>query len=66
MKMNDKHSHIKVIPSELYALLHSCVEYTYEEFKDGLVSITIDGKEAEPSEFERLLALTKRFVKPKD
>lgn len=54
---------IQVIPSDLYALLHTCVEYTYEQFREGLVTITIDGKQSKEEDFMRILDLTRRYVK---
>lgn len=54
---------IQVIPSDLYALLHTCVEYTYEQFRDGAVTITIDKERPTDDDFKRILQLTKRYVK---
>ena len=60
---NNQTAQIEVIPSDLYALLHTCVEYTYEQFIDGAITITIDEQQATAEDFKRILKLTKRYVK---
>lgn len=54
---------VVIIPSDLNALVHACVQYTYNQFKNNLITIKLDDENVKEKDFETLLEITKQYVK---